>query len=381
MNQKSVGLITMHRVINVGSILQAYALYLQVKKLGFNCEIIDYQYPNEFHKSNRTLEKKWKIQFGLLIQRIKFFLFYDKTIQKKRFGDFLKKNLSLSSTYYKDVESIHRNPPIYDIYMTGSDQVWNPECMQGDTTFFCSFISNKPKVSYASSFSISDIPNNLKLSYANALKSYKMLGVREKSGVDLIKKLTGLAAVEVCDPTLLLSKDDYAKLALSSKIRIKRPYILAYILDYSYNPYPTIQQVVNIISKQMNMQVYYLHANSVDNYHYGHSITSAGPSEFLYLFLNSSFVVTSSFHGTAFALNFEKPFYSVIPQTEQEDSRIYSLLKKVKAEDRAIKVNTKVASRLSTEMDYTNEISSLLQKYKEESRSFLYNSLIQSLQK
>lgn len=367
---KKVGIITMHRVINAGSVLQAYALYAIVKRLGYGCEIIDYQYPNEYHASKDGFKCSF---FVLLWKRLKYWMLYRSRIQKRRFSAFMRQYLELSD-YYPNQETILQHPPCYDIYMTGSDQVWNPKGMKGDSAFFCSFAKNGTKISYASSFSSPDIPIEYRKKYTELLSGFQSLSVREASGVELIRFLTGRTAIEVCDPTLLLEKEDYSCLAEDSEVMVQQPYVLAYILTYAYDPYPAIQRLIDKISALKGLRVYYLYANSVDNYHWGKSITSAGPKEFLRLFRDASFVITSSFHGTVFALNFEKNFYSIVPSGKQEDERISSLLQRVGASDRAIKVDEDISKLVIQDVDYSL-VSPKVKEYRAFSLEYLQNAL------
>ena len=376
MQKNKIGIITMHRVLNYGSVLQTFALFQKIKNLGYQCEVIDYQYPNEYHRSsnrNNTL-----LERGLFfLLRIIFFILYRGRKQKRRFREFMDKNLQLSK-YYANQEEIYNNPPQYDIYLTGSDQVWNPKCMKGDPVFFCDFVHDGMKVSYASSFSLSCVSSEYFNLYKKYLSDYSHIGIRESSGIALVRSLINKEAKVVCDPTLLLTKREYSRLAEHSEIKINRPYILVYALSYAFNPYPALNEVVDNISKQLQLQVVYLHVNSIENYHIGHSITSAGPNEFVRLFMDASFIVTSSFHGTAFALNFENPFYAIIPNEKTEDSRIYSLLKQVGAEDRAIISSQKIKTDLLVKMNYLSIIDKL-NRYRDDSVAFLKKELSDEL--
>lgn len=368
--KKKVGIITMHKVLNSGSALQAWALFLKIEALGYDCRIIDYQYPNSYHSAQKYLVRNSiSERFQLLFLRLKYLFLYRSKKQKERFKSFWKENWKKTKCY-STREMILNDPPIFDVYITGSDQVWNPKYTQGDSVFMCGFIKGKKKISYASSFSQSTIPDELKNHYRNYLKEYFAIGVRESSGAKLVNELTGKKAEVVCDPTLLLEKRDYIRLAEKSQISISEPYLLAYILNYAYNPFPKIQEVINKIAREKKLKVIYLHANSVDNYHLGCSITSAGPCEFLNLFLKSSFIVTSSFHGTAFALNFEKPFYSIVPSNSDMDNRIVSLLNLVNASERSVTIEEDLSKWKDKELDYS-VITPLLKKYRNNSISFL----------
>lgn len=372
-NKKRVGILTMHRVQNFGSVLQAYALFHIINSLGYHCEIIDYQYPNPFHK-NEVVQKSTKSFLCRLLQRGLFYVFYRNSIQKSRFNTFVKKYLTYSH-YYRTKDEICKNPPKYDVYLTGSDQVWNPVCMKGDPVFFLAFADQEArKVSYASSFAISKIPMQYHESYKEHLSNYCRISVREDSGLEIVKDLTGFNAEVVCDPTLLLTKCDYEQIGECSQLQVMDEYILVYALTYAYNPYPQIDKVIQKVKRQLGLPVIYLHSNSIEHYHLGRSVTSAGPSEFISLFMNATFVVTSSFHGTAFALNFGVPFYAIIPKRTVSDSRIMSLLKIVGLEERGIPVDQQLPSMLDIDIDF-HRPHKKLKHFRETSLNFLCESL------
>ena len=117
-----IGIITIHRLINFGTALQAYALqhYLQ-KETGHQVEIIDYVFPNSFHKERKKLIKKIRGNIRLTLD----YLFESKHKSNKKFHEFQNKYLNLSAEQYPNISSLNENPPLYDIYITGSDQVWN----------------------------------------------------------------------------------------------------------------------------------------------------------------------------------------------------------------------------------------------------------------
>lgn len=369
---KKIGVITMHRVQNFGSVLQAYALSEKLNRLGADCEIIDYQYPNAFHLSSVSTVKR-SFDIGFFIKRIKYFILYRNSLQKRRFSDFLNSTLK-TSRYYPTRQSLKEYPPMYDVYITGSDQVWNPYCMKGDDTFLLGFINDRIKASYASSFSVKQIPTSYFDVFKNYLSQYQHIGVREASSVRIIEELTGKRAVTVCDPTLLLRKDDYRQLALQSQIMIRHKYILVYALSYAYNPNPQLGIIVDRVKKELNLPVVYLHSNDIEGYHCGASITSAGPKEFLSLFMDAEFIITSSFHGTSFSLIFEKPFIAITPGAKTDDDRIGSLLRRLSIEQQAISVDQVLPSELPLRLKY-DEITPRLELFRQESEAFLIEVL------
>lgn len=373
-----IGIITMHRVRNNGSALQAYALQSKIIKLGFDSEIIDYIFPNKLHTKSK---EKVFIQAARQLKRIliKIILGFPIYIQKKRFKKFYKKYYRLSAKTYSSKDELEKNPPYYDLLITGSDQVWNPKHIGMDTTFMCSFCKDDTihRISFASSFASNNIPERFKPLYAKYLSNYNALAVRENSGVSIINDLIQQPATVTCDPTLLLDKLDWLKIADSSKIKINKPYILAYILTYAYNPYPEIIDLIKKLQDRLGFHIVFLNGRLSD-YKFKNStvIRNAGPSEFVKLFMDAEYVITTSFHGTAFALNFSVPLSSVVNNKTEDDSRMINLLHLVGAGNRAISID---ATELTTEpMDYSI-ISNNIQKLRDKSMRYLFNAIKNNL--
>lgn len=172
--------------------------------------------------------------------------------------------------------------------------------------------------------------------------------VRERSGINIVKELTGKKAEVVCDSTLLLTAQDYHALASKSKLKISEPFILVYILDYMYNPYPMVYDIIRKVKKELGLKVVYIGTNKPDLtdkecMYVGDKI---GPLEFLKLMENASFVITTSFHGTAFATIFHKPLLSVVQDTESEDGRMQTLLRDLQQEESLVSYNKTVSKEL-----------------------------------
>ena len=159
---KTVGIATIHGICNFGSLLQSYATQKVVNKLGYKAEIINYKYPNEYHLSEIATKSPYATSTLPFFTRLRIALYsramarYD--IQKKEtlFKIERKKMLQQSNEYLNQT-SIRVNPPKYDIYLTGSDQVWNPRYMYDDTTYLLDFVHNVPKVAYSASFGTKSI--------------------------------------------------------------------------------------------------------------------------------------------------------------------------------------------------------------------------------
>lgn len=353
----------------------------KVLDLGFDCEIIDYHFPNVEHllyQNPNGIESKesfYSYLRPLLAYCKREVMGLNRQLGNKRllFNAFYKDNFVLSSKQYPTRLVLEKDPPIYDIYLTGSDQVWNSKYVGYDTSFMFSFVKdNHPKVSYAASFSAASIPEIYVSTYSNELKKYSKISVREETGIFLVHDLTGMDAELVCDPTLLLSGSEWRELAKKSQIKLREKYILIYLLDYAYDPYPDIYDRIEEIAEMIKLPIVVLSGRKSNILKKSKFIIEAGPYEFLSLFLNASFIVTNSFHGTAFALNFEKPFLSFIKDKSDNDSRVYNLLKKVGAENHAIVYNQSIKAMNKIIED---SIICKIGDYRDFSFQYLYNLL------
>ena len=321
-----IGIITMHKVLNCGSALQAFALQRKLCEMGYESEIIDYKYEDK---------SRSQTPMGSVAGFIRELLFGFPVLRMKRkFGAFFKRNLVLSKESY-DRESIVKNPPLYDLYIAGSDQVWNPRFIGDDVNFLLAFAPPEAKrISYASSIAGSAIDGGVKELYSRYLSRFQAISVRERSGVEIIKGLTGKDARVCCDPTLLLGRESWDKLAARSKYKAGDEYILVYALSYMYDPFPQIYGIVDKVQRELGQKVVFLQGRAKDVFRPGSKlIKSAGPADFAFLFKHAGFVITTSFHGAAFALIYDKPLIGVVDSRSGADSRIQSLLESVSAAD------------------------------------------------
>jgi hypothetical protein len=343
-----IGIITIQKVENYGAELQAFALYRILANQGYKPEIINYLYV----KHPKHIEEKGSSPFAKfsLRDRIKWKLikiirrlipYYKSSIYKIRRANFehFYGNLTYSKTYDK-MSSLYMSKMSYDVYITGSDQVWNPATMTNLDPYFLTFVpQNSKKISYASSFGVSIIPDYLKSRYRSGLQNFNFLSSRESDGVLLINEIAGLKAEQVLDPTLLLSKEEWAKVAVpyhsENKALInKSGYILIYTLEDS-DYILELAQRIKIATGFSTVKIYTNHF-AKRNKNIDLNIFDAGPSEFIDLFLHASFVLTNSFHGTAFAINFEKPFFTIYSTKKKNNSRQIGLLEKMDLSNRLI---------------------------------------------
>ncbi len=348
---------TMHKVINYGSALQAYALQKVIRGMGYNAEIIDYVFPNAYHLSEQQLqdiEITWKSYVKKYIPVKTAWRFAQNRQDKVK--KFWKEYLNLSGSIYSTSEELHSAPPIYDMYITGSDQVWNPRFMKGDSSFFLSFAPDGArKIAFSPSFACADIPKSHAPAYKELLSEYSYISVRERNGVQLIKNLLDRDVPVTLDPTLLLTPVEWKTLCQEPKKKPPRKkYILAYVLNYAFNVIPYIYDLIKHVRSKLGFEVVFIGAVPKELKHFAKSAINIGPLEFLELFEYASFVVTSSFHGTSFSINYNIPFYTVVDSDNCEDDRQLSLLRILGIESRAVSIGTEFSALKMEEWDSEN---------------------------
>lgn len=321
-----IGLTTIYSVPNFGSVLQTYATQEILKTLGNEVQIINYKYPNEWHYSHgvrrSSLKSKVAQLLGIKLQHRK----------AKKLEWFRKSHLNFTKPYKSLTELENENWNNYDTVCVGSDQVWNPRYLLGDAAYMLSYIPDTVnKISIASSFAVQTIPENLVPKYQKYLSRFKALSVREDNGKEIINnELNIKQPVEVLlDPTLLLNKSEWIKIASYKKCP-KQNYILIYMLTYAFEPRPFIFDVISYFKEKYHYEVVVLEGHK-EAKSSGINMTNVENStieEFLGLFHNASLVITTSFHGTAFAANLGRPLVSVVPPNNGDD-RQSSLLKRL----------------------------------------------------
>lgn len=367
-----VEIVTMHRVLNFGSVLQAYATCVIARRFGFHPEIIDYMRPH--FTTTGAIKDIFKTEFKdqpWSRSPITLFRFLLKTVsylmQKRNFRTFVSAHLPLSKSSFADFESLQKANPMGDVYLTGSDQVWNStdnKCV--DRAQFLDFAPpGKPRIAYAASFGKTSLSTQEIDETRSLLKKYSMISVRESSGVEIINNL-GISDTQlVLDPTMLLSSDDWAQ-----EFQLNRPSKKKYLLIYSVerNLDYIVYSVAKEIGDALGLCLFFLTQaawiGSMKGCHKELTFTKVG--DFLRYFYYADFVVASSFHGTAFAINFNRQFVSVLPK--RYGGRQRSLLNLVGLDDRMIEENVDI-DRAVKHIDYSN-VNNILQR--ERKRSLVY---------
>lgn len=289
---KKIGIMTFHKAINYGAILQTYALNAFLNKNNFFCETIDYNcdyITNEYKLVKFNLKNiKGSINTAINI--------FNNISRKSKFNKFTNENIKISTKKYNK-NNIHESNKYYDCFITGSDQVWNINLCKDDN-YYLPFVSQKEKIAYAASFGNVDIiKDNTKLIEDN-LKNFKAVFVREKSAEKELNSKYNIPSVNVVDPTFLLNEEEWGKLVTNDFKGEK--YILMYVLHEE-----SAYDIAKKISEEKKIPVYIITQSRKKRIN-GKYIRNAGPNDFIDLIKNSEYVVTDSFHGTALSIIFRK---------------------------------------------------------------------------
>ena len=355
-----IGIITILKVNNYGAELQAYATQAVLRNMGYDAEIIDYLfYKNpEFIKTKHSapsfhfpLKKRMAEYIYPILSHLKN-IPNGKALNRRniRFARFHQEHTSMSQTY-KSTDELYLAHMNYDVYMTGSDQVWNPGIYSSLSPYFLDFApQGHRRIAYSASFGVSQIPEYARNFYSKHLQTYNSIGVREKNAVDMVRDIANMEAQWVLDPTLLLNKEDWMQI-LSSIDVPSEPYILLYELT----PCRYIRQLAEHISSLQNWRIIRIckSANKEDKNSSILNIVDAGPAEFLHLFSEAALIITNSFHGTAFSVNFQRPFYTILPQRKQNNSRQRSLLELLNLTKRLLVEGDNFPENTDLMIDYT----------------------------
>ena len=326
---KKIAIITFHNAINYGAILQCFALQNFIRR-EFDCtvKVIDYC-PDFFKKAFYDPAKPWtaygvKSKIKAFLKKVLFYTEVKKLSRKHALlYEFIKKNIDtvpFTSEVGKD----------FDIYITGSDQVWNLKMVNGDTTYLLDFVHNGIKLSYAASFKIENIDSYALNNYKKNLSTFKAISVREQNLQVFLDKELNLYSSVVLDPTLLIGRKFWNKRVYDKSILRNK-----YLLIYYVNPPDMLLRYAFSYAKKNGLNVVSL--NHIRNYNDYIDFSDASIDEFINLVAYAEVIFTTSFHGMAFSIIFEKAFFYEIPEKSgNNNARLISLANKLGLENRNI---------------------------------------------
>jgi len=334
-----VAIITITNGANYGNRLQNYATQYFIEK-NFNCHC------ETLHNNSSTII--YSLRKKLKKER--------KTKRDRNFQKFNEQYINFSHHTITNWsrEKKYKN---YDLFICGSDQIWNSSFKENDKANFGYFIKSKPVISFSASFGIDNIIKEKEKNYKKYLKHLTAISVREEKGKEIIKNVTGLTSEVLLDPTMLLQQEEWEKISHKPKNFPRKKYILTYFLG-------TISKErkikIEIFAKQNNYEIVSLMDKNNEYY-------ELGPSEFLYLEEHAELILTDSFHSAVFAILFSTPFlvFEREDKMKNMNSRIETLLTKFHLEKH---IFSSEIEKIPVEKE---KIASILEKEKRKSLQFL----------
>lgn len=308
------GIITFHDANNYGAVLQVYALKTKMNEY-CESEIINY-YNQNFHKSENIKGIKRKL-LSLMYKN-------DIKNKNKEFTDFRKKQLNINKDIIKteDLKTLNSK---FDLFISGSDQVWNLRCSGNNDTYFLDFVmDNKKKIAYSASFGTNE--PKLDEKHLNYIKDFAKISVREKSGQKYLNK-NGIEAIKTSDPVFLLRKEEWDNLAEEDNDK----YILVYEVVNGVN----MINFAKKLSKMYGIKIVVITSSNKPIWGVK-TIRSAGPMKWLKLIKNAEYVITNSFHGLAFSLIFNKQFFIEQLSNSDSNTRMIELLEEFGLKSRVL---------------------------------------------
>ena len=380
MKDSKVGLVSVS-IHNYGSLLQTYAMQHELDKLGINNEIIFFK-SDPFKQFYRVfnvpfLSMKLKLYQRKLTCRLKYPKIYEGTnVRDHAFVDF-KRDFCRFTPVTTSREVLNQMGKEYGAVVLGSDQVWNPANLEMDFYTLNFVPEEKTKVAYAPSFGVSEIPAKQKEVTAKYLNRIQYISVRETAGANIVKELTGRDVPVVCDPTALLTCDEWNQVC-SDKKYVDGKYIFCYFLGAN----PAHRAFAEEVRRNTGYKIVAL--QHLDEFVKGDlkfgDVTpyDVGPQDFVNLLSNAEIVLTDSFHGTMFSIYYHKKFFTFSrfeeEKKESTNSRIVSILSLMGLMDRKLSTSEDVVACLEKTIDWES-VQCKLDDFREMSHKWLVDSL------
>lgn len=367
MNRK-IGIITFHNAYNYGAILQAYALFKVLENE--NAECIDYIQADLNLKYHHQLYNRKKSFYINIKHFLKYYILRKSYLKERKMKDFLKANIRFSNRKFSSFDELKFNSGDYDILISGSDQIWNPELTGGtiDKAYLLQFgNTNAKRISYASSAGSYVFNDEERGVLSSSLSLFERIGVRENFLKEQLNEIINKEIDTVLDPTLLLTSQEWQS--------ISRPYdnkkITNFVLLYTFDDDLNAIQSAKMIADDYGLKLISIAGNIKKQPGVDLFLADVGPEEFIWLFDNAKFVITNSYHGTIFSVIFKKEFYSIKKKSNPE--RVQNLLMSLGIAERIISDFSEIG-KLNKQLNFV-EIEKKLKRLKIESREFLFSSI------
>lgn len=329
-----IGIITYHFARNYGALLQCYALQKYLTEMGHDVQVLNYE--SILQERNNSMHHKRGNPIRNIGVNLSLLPFENgRRTKERKYRLFETIYLPLSKRM-RTVDELRDYicQEAFDLIISGSDQVFNPCIDDFDIAFLFPFQTPARKASFAASLGSATLKNLT--AYTNEIRQFDVLSVREQSDVPVIEQLCGRKPCVVGDPIFLLEKEAWSKLAAESSTTNSHSYVLGYFISKKDTPH--YRKYLDIVSQELGLPIQVINVRfGLDSFK-SDTIIDVGPLDFLQLFSNAAFICTDSFHGTAFSLIFNKPFFSLEPSPNVLDRRKLDLLEKVGESWRSVSI-------------------------------------------
>lgn len=345
-----VGMVTFHRACNYGAVLQAYALQKTLKKMDFDTEIINFK--------SAAIEDLYSLKKNFL-HRVKTLEIIPLIKKRIQFSNFINQKMDLTKLI-NDTKDLKKLNAEYDLFVTGSDQVWCEKCLRQAPAFFLDFVEDSSKkISYAASIGKDSVAEELQDKFFSYVSSYAGVSVREESARKLLIDGTKKDITVHVDPTLLLDASGWQGMLQKPK---KKGYILVYTVLEPFN----LLDYAKALSEKTGCEIIYLNDRMKNRRKGFNYVPAVSPEQFVGFFSEARYVVTNSFHGTVFSILFHKQFAVEFEAKGRRNIRSEELLKKLHLDNREL---TSATELVEEAIDWS-AVDDLLDKEREKSKLY-----------
>lgn len=349
-------MITFHRARNIGANLQAYAMNKYINDHIGQCEIIDF-YPNNQTAHRNKIRKVLSFMKSLL-------LFHNRRIDRK-YSRFQKQHYIMSKkTYYGDADLLSC-PPKYDLLISGSDQILNVTLSDISKSYYLYFDNETKKISYASSFGRTELSDSEYALIDVELRKFKYLSAREDSAKKIMEERIGTNVELVLDPVFLIAANEWEQIGV--KIKVPDNYIFVYAMEVT----PGLVDIVNEARKKYSLPILVIYGCSDSRVIDGDTISDCGPQEFISYIKQAKFVITNSFHCTAFSIIFKKKFICV--SHSSRNARLENIMTLINENEKLVGCSQMNNSIIDYMVDGTNALDQLT-SHIEKSKRYLFEA-------
>lgn len=363
-----VEIITLHRITNFGSMLQTYATQTAIEKLGHKAEVLDFVPKGmSFKRANwpKNDVPIWKKLFKLLP------LFAVNLMEYNDVSRFLRKYIHITPKCYHCYQEIMADIPVADAYISGSDQVWNtqnnnpPEDLKA---YYLGFVpEGKKRIAYAGSFGKNTFTDEEERIIKEFVAKYDYISVREDDGLKILQRFGFDNGVHVVDPTLLLRGEEWRQFA--SEKKAPKP---GYVFVYNLNRNGLIKEVAKAVAKEKGLRIINF-ADTFDFIKGAKNRFGNTAEDFVNHIANADYVVTDSFHGTAFSLNLNRQL--IVVKAPRYNSRIESVLRVAGLIDTRLVGDVEEGLKAASTMIDYNDVNPRIEAERKKSYEYLKNAL------